>query len=131
MSAPAGTQGDVREYDAKSWSTDTFGRVMCNTRNHYFVIDGPVANGCPGEEVTPSELFLSSVAACGAELVQVIARQQGVALQAVSASIHALQDRGNPARQDFSVFNSVRMEFHLKGVSEEEGTQLVEAFKRR
>ena len=129
MSAAA--QGDVREYAAKSWTTDTFGRVMCNSRNHYFVIDGPVANGCPGEEVTPAEMFLASVAACGAELLQVIARQQGVALQEASASIYARQDRGNPARQDYSVFNTVQMEFHLKGVSEEEGTQLVEAFKRR
>jgi uncharacterized OsmC-like protein len=104
---------------------------MCSVRNHHVVIDGPVANGCPGEEITPAELFLASVAACGAELVQVIARQQGVALQAVSASILGIQDRGNPARQDFSVFNTVSMDFHLKGVTEEEGTQLVEAFKRR
>jgi uncharacterized OsmC-like protein len=104
---------------------------MCSTRNHHFVIDGPVANGCPGEEVTPAELFLASVAACGAELVQVIARNQGVALQSVRASIRGVQDRGNPARQDFSVFNTVQMEFHLKGVTEAEGAQLIETFKRR
>ena len=127
----AGAQGDVREYAAESRTTDTFGRVLCSVRNHHFIIDGPVANGCPGEEVTPAELFLASVAACGAELVQVIARQQGVALQTVKAGIKGIQDRGNPARQDFSVFNTVIMDIYLTGVSEEEGTQLVESFKRR
>ena len=127
MAAPA----DIRRYEAHGRSTDTFGRVMCGTRNHYFVVDGPVANGCPGEEVTPAELFLSSIAACGVELLQVIAKAQEVPLQEVSVTIEGLQDRSNPARQDFSVFNSVRLRFSLKGVSEEQGMQLIEAFKRR
>jgi len=76
-------------------------------------------------------LFLSSIAACGVELLQVIAKNEEVPLQAVSVSIEGLQDRGNPARQDFSVFNSVRLRFNLMGVSHEQGTQLIEAFKRR
>jgi uncharacterized OsmC-like protein len=131
MTAQENLQPDIRDYSAYSRSTDTFGRVMCGTRNHHFVIDGPVANGCPGEEVTPGELFLSAVAACGAELLQVIARQQEIPLQAVMTTIKGVQDRSNPARQDYSVFNSVRMEFELSGVSEEQGASLVEAFKRR
>jgi uncharacterized OsmC-like protein len=125
------TPGDIRQYEARGRSTDTFGRVLCGSRNHHFVVDGPVQNGCPGEEITPAELFLNSVAACGVELVQVIARNQELPLQTISASISALQDRGNPARPDFSVFNSVRMQFHMSGVSEEQANQLVDAFKRR
>src|SRR6266704_337075 len=61
---------DVREYAAQAASTDTFGRVLCSARNHHFVVDGPVQNGCPGEAINPAELFLSGVAACGVELVQ-------------------------------------------------------------
>jgi uncharacterized OsmC-like protein len=125
------TQAEIREYAAQARSTDVFGRVLCSSRNHHFIVDGPVQNGCPGEEITPAELFLSSVAACGAELVQVIARQQEVALQGIDVSIKGIQDRGNPARSDFSVFNSVQMHFHLKGVSAEQAAQLVEGFKRR
>jgi uncharacterized OsmC-like protein len=131
MATSAGVQADIRENAAQARSTDTFGRVLCTARNHYFVVDGPIQNGCPGEAVTPGELFVSAIAACGVELVEVIARQQGVPLQAVSASITSLQDRNNPARPDFSVFNSLRLHIHLKGVTEEQGTQLVEAFKRR
>ncbi len=127
----AQAQGDVREYAARARSTDTFGRVMCNARDHYFVIDGPVQNGCPGEEVTPGEMFLAAVASCGVEMVQVIAKQQDVAVQAVSASIRGIVDRGNPVRTDFTVFNTVWLEFEIKGVNEEQGEQLVEAFKKR
>ena len=58
-------QADIREYEAGARSTDVAGRVMCSVRNHYFVVDGPVQNGFPGEEITPSELFLAAVASCG------------------------------------------------------------------
>jgi len=124
-------QADIREYEAQARSTDVFGRVICGVRNHHIVVDGPVQNGCPGEEITPAELFLSAVACCGVELVQVIAGQQDIPVQAISATIRGVQDRGNPARSDYSVYNSVQMRFHIRGVTEEQGAQLVEAFKRR
>jgi len=65
-------QADIREYAAQAASTDAFGRVLTSARNHHFVVDGPVQNGCPGEAITPDELFLASVASCGVELVQVL-----------------------------------------------------------
>ena len=65
---------DFRSYAVRARSTDTHGRVLCNVRNHHFIVDGPVQNGAPGEEVTPAELFLSAVAACGVELVQAFAK---------------------------------------------------------
>ncbi|HET6679920.1 MAG TPA: hypothetical protein VFG84_01855, partial [Gemmatimonadaceae bacterium] len=70
----------AREYTALGRTTDIFGRVLCSIRDHHFVIDGPVQNDCPGEEVTPGEVFLASIAACGMELMQVIAREDGVPL---------------------------------------------------
>ena len=45
-----------------------------------FVVDGPVQNGCPGEAITPGEIFLAGVA-CGVELLQVTARVQNVPLR--------------------------------------------------
>ena len=65
-------QSDVREYSVQAASTDTFGRVLTSSRNHHFIVDGPVQNGCPGEAITPAELFLAGVACCGVELVQVL-----------------------------------------------------------
>src|SRR5437660_12627434 len=78
---------NIRQYEIEARSTDTFGRVLCSARTQHFVVDGPVQNGCPGEAITPGELFLSGVATCGVELVQVLARAHLVPLQAVRATI--------------------------------------------
>src|ERR671938_1463158 len=98
-------QASVRRYSTEARSTDTFGRVLCSTRDQHLVVDGPVQNGCPGEAPTPAELFLSGVAACGVELVQVLARQQNVPLRSVRASIDATQDPSDTVRQDVNFFN--------------------------
>lgn len=124
-------QADVRQYDAGAQSTTAFGRVLCSVRNHHFIVDGPVQNDCPGEEVTPGELFLAAVATCGVELVQVIARERNIPLQSAKVRISGLLDRNNPVRPDLNLFNSVQLAFQLKGVTEEQGAQLVEAFQRR
>ena len=124
-------QSDVRQYEARAASTETFGRVLCSVRDHHFVVDGPVQNGCPGEEVTPAELFLSGVAACGVELIQVLAKSQNVPLKGISVNIEGRMDRSNPVRPDVSLFNSVRLQFQMSGVSTDAAKQLVEAFKGR
>ncbi len=124
-------QQEVRQYELQARSTDTFGRVLCSARTHHFVVDGPIQNGCPGEAITPSELFLSGIAACGVELVQVLARTQQVPLQAAMVSIRGVIDPSKPVRPEVSLFNAVRLHFHLKGVTQEQGARLIEAFKRR
>lgn len=125
------TQTLIREYAVAARSTDVFGRVLCSARDHHFIVDGPVQNGCPGEELTPPEVFLSAVAACGVELVHVIARDQGVAVGRVTLTIQGTVDRGNQARTDVTVFNSMRLDFVLSGTDGATAAQLVEGFKRR
>jgi uncharacterized OsmC-like protein len=122
---------DIRRYDVHAQSTGTFGRVLCGCRNHHFVVDGPVQNGCPGEEVTPAEYFLAGIAACGVELVEVIAREKAVPLQSVRVAVSGAMDRSKPVRPDLNLFTSVRLEFDLAGVTSEQGADLVTAFKRR
>ena len=124
-------QQEVRQYELQARSTETFGRVLCSTRTQHFVVDGPIQNGCPGEAITPGERFHSGIATCGVELVQVLARAQQVPLQAAMVSIRGVIDPGKPVRPDVSLFNAVRLHFHLKGVTQEQGAQLIEAFKRR
>jgi uncharacterized OsmC-like protein len=125
------TPSAVRQYSVQARSTGTHGRVVCTARNHHFVVDGPVENGCPGEAITPGEIFLSAVAACGVELVEVIARDQSVPLKEVRVEISGMMDRSRPVRPDLSVFNSVRLRFQLTGVGPEQGRELVERFKGR
>ena len=122
---------NVRQYAAEAQSTDTFGRVLCTARDQHFVIDGPVQNGCPGEAVTPPEAFLTGVAACGIELLQVIARELSLPIPSASVRIEGTVDRDHPVRPDVTLFNEVRLRFNIRGVSRAQATDLVERFKKR
>jgi len=122
---------NVRQYAAEAQSTDTFGRVLCTARDHHFVIDGPVQNGCPGEAVTPPEAFLTGVAACGIELLEVIARELSLPIPSASVRIEGIVDRDHPVRPDVTLFNEVSLRFSIRGVSREQATDLVERFKKR
>jgi uncharacterized OsmC-like protein len=127
MTAPT----SIREYEVRARSTDVFGRVLCSARDHHFIVDGPVQNGCPGEELTPPEIFLSSIAACGVELLHVIAKEQSKPLGSVRATITAKVDRSNQPRTDVTVFNEVRLDFEISGSDEASAKELVGAFTKR
>src|SRR6266508_2499013 len=118
-------------YEVAARSTDVFGRVLCSAREHHFVIDGPVQNGCPGEELTPAEAFLAGIAACSVELIHVFAREDGIPLGSVRARIEGDLDRDNPVREDVTVFNRVALRLELDGVDDDEAERLVERFKGR
>ena len=121
----------VREYAAEARSTDVFGRVTVSARHHHLIIDGPAENGCPGEALTPGEAFLGGIAACGVELIQVIARHREIPLEGVEAKIAGRFDPEHPVRDDVTVFESVRMDLTLYGVGDEDAAGLVKSFKRR
>ena len=122
---------NVRNYAAEAKSTDTFGRVLCAARDQHFVLDGPVQNGCPGEAPTPPEAFLIGVAACGVELLQVIAKELSLPIPSARVEIEGTVDRDHPVRPDVTLFNEVRLRFTIQGVSREQATDLVERFKKR
>jgi uncharacterized OsmC-like protein len=128
MTAPVST---LREYDVYARSTETFGRVLCSARDHHFIVDGPVQNGCPGEAITPVEVFLSSVAACGVELIHVIAKSENKPLDRVAVKIYGAVDRAKQARTDYTTFNTVKVEFTLWGTDAAGAAALTEGFKRR
>ena len=129
--SPSPATSTLREYEVRARSTDVFGRVLCNARDHHFIVDGPVQNGCPGEELTPVEVFLSAVAACGVELIHVIAKADNVPLDRVAVHIYGAVDRSRQKRTDVTTFNSVRIDFTLAGTSGAQAAALVEGFKRR
>ena len=130
MTAPS-PSSTRREYDAGARSTDVFGRVLCSARDHHFIVDGPVQNGCPGEEITPVEVFLSAVAACGVELIHVIARADSKPLGRVAVKIHGWSDRAKQTRSDVTTLNGVALDFTLWGTDDASAAALVESFKRR
>ena len=124
-------ESQVRTYSVQARATQTFGRVLCAARNHHFVVDGPVQNGCPGEALNPGEIFLGGVAACGVELLQVLAKEQNVTPSSVAVEMIGSMDRSKPARQDVTVFNSVELKFSIGGVTQTQAQELVDRFKKR
>jgi uncharacterized OsmC-like protein len=125
------TTAATRRYAVDARSTDTFGRVLWSCRDQHFVADGPVHNGCPGEAVTPAELFLAGIASCGVELLQVVAKADGVPLESASVDVTGEIDPDHPVRDDVTVFTSVRLGFRLTGVDQQEAERLVDRFRRR
>ncbi|MDQ4069660.1 MAG: OsmC family protein [Actinomycetota bacterium] len=121
----------AHDYAVRAESTATFGRVLMRARGNHLVVDGPEKNGCPGEAVTPAELFLGGVATCAVELLAVIARERGIGLASVEAEIGGTIDRSAQARPDISVFTSVALRLTLRGVGDEDAAGLVAAFKSR
>lgn len=125
------SSSSARTYVVGAESTPVFGRVRCAVRTHRFDVDGPVQNGCPGEAPTPGELMLSAAAACGAEIVQVIARDDGVPLAHVAVDVLGTIDRERQPRADVTVFTAVEIRVRLRGPTAEQGAALVAAFQRR
>jgi uncharacterized OsmC-like protein len=119
------------DYTVRASSTTTFGRVLLQARDQHLVVDGPAQNGCPGEAITPAELFLGGVATCAVELVEVIARAQGVELAGLSAQMSGRIDRAHELRSDVTVFRSAALEFNFTGLGDADAAALVEAFKGR
>src|ERR1700686_5203394 len=109
-----------------SASTSTPGRALNQVRNHQLVIDEPTHLGGPGEQITPAEAFLAGVSACGVLLVQGQARDTGVRLEKVEATIEGVRHRS-----DTSVFQRIEIGFRLSGPSQAEAVDLVEHYKRR
>ncbi len=79
----------------------------------------------------PGELFLSAAAACGAEVLQVLARDAGVPLERVSVTVRGTLDRERQPRPDVTVFSHVRLTLRLRGPSLGQAAGLVAGFQRR
>ncbi|MFQ5947852.1 MAG: OsmC family protein [Acidimicrobiia bacterium] len=121
------TQAQTREYVTTATSTRTLGRVICTARDHLFVADGPV----PGVAITPGELFLTSIAACAVELIQVLARDRDVPLRGVQTQVRGVLGGDTRVHREVTVFDSVHLGINLEGVSQKEAAELVEGFKSR
>lgn len=119
------------QYSVEARSSGTFGRVLLSARHHHFVIDGPVTNGCPGEALTPVEQFLSSVAACGVELIEVIARQESIPLRTANVRIATTAGRTKHDDPAVTTLQTVSIDVQLDGPDQAAAESLVEKFKGR
>ncbi len=116
----------------RSITSGTPGRVLCSARGQHWVVDEPASAGGPGEAVGPVEAFFSGISACAVGMVERLAIESEVPLQWAEVSIEELRHReARPARDNLTVLDEVRLRFDLTGPSQEQGQELVEAYKRR
>lgn len=121
----------MREFAASAASTGTFGRVQAHCREHTVLLDGPVWNGCLGEEITPGEMFLAAIASCAVELIEVIARDREISIGATRASVVAKLDPADPVREDLTVFREAHVAIVVSGCDQATAESLVAGFQAR
>lgn len=131
MQPSTATSTAPRTYEAQAVSTTTFGRVAASVRTHRFTVDGPVRNGAPGEAPTPGELVLAAAASCGAEVLQVLARDGGVPFEAAAVTARGTIDLGRQPHAGVTVFSDVDLDIVLRGPTSEQAAELVAGFQRR
>ena len=97
-------------YQARSYSTGIVGRSICNARNQHWV-----AENSGGEAVGAGELFCASIAAL---------------LGGIEVNVAAYRDFDKPT-ENVSLYDAVRIEFEMWGVSDDDARFLVKTWKQR
>ena len=114
---------DEIRYEVRSRSTEVPGRTLNSARTNHFVIDSPSG---PNEALTTGEAFVAGIAACGATLVQSIAKERGVAVGPIMVDIAGVRSKSAPA--DFS---RVDVRFEFEDTPRQQAEELVEGWKSR
>ena len=112
-------------YRARSYSSGTLGRAICNARNHHWVADDT-----GGDEIGAGELFLSGITACAINMVERIAREEEIGLDWMDVSAEAYRDL-DATPGDRTVYEDVRIHFQMWGLDDSDGEHLVDIWKRR
>jgi uncharacterized OsmC-like protein len=112
-------------YQARTYSTGIVGRSICNARNHHWVSESP-----GGEALGAGELFCASMAACAVNMVETIASTEKRALDGMEVNVAVYRDMDKPAG-DLSLYDAVRVQFEMWGVSDDDARYLVKVWKQR
>ncbi len=112
-------------YKARSYSTGTLGRAICNARTHHFVADD-----AGGEEVGAGELFFSGITACAVNMVERLASADNIPLQWMDVNIESYRDPDTP-EGDLTLYDAVRIHFEMWGIADKHAEALVKTWKQR
>ena len=112
-------------YKARSYSTGTLGRAICNARTHHFVADD-----AGGEELGAGEFFFSGITACAVNMVERLADTDDIALDWMNVSVESYRD-SDAAHGNLTLYDAIRIKFEMWGVDDEDAHNLVETWKKR
>lgn len=108
----------------RSSSSGTIGRARSEVRGVGVVLDS--SSRPQADAFTNSEAFLGAISSCGVTLIEMHARDTGVALTGLDVTIEGARAAADPAR-----FAQVTMRFALAGVSQSVAEALVETYRGR
>ena len=112
-------------YKARSYSTGTLGRAICNARTHHFVADD-----AGGEELGAGEFFFSGITACAVNMVERLANTDDIDLDWMNVSVESYRD-SDADHGDLTLYDAIRIKFEMWGVDDEDAHNLVENWKKR
>jgi uncharacterized OsmC-like protein len=112
-------------YQARTYSSGTVGRSICNARNHHWVSENP-----GGDALGAGELFCASMAACAVNMVERIAKTENRRLDSMEVNVAVYTDKDKPAGE-VSVYDAARVKFEMWGVSDDDARYLVKIWKQR
>lgn len=104
----------------KSESSRVPGRSVNQVRSHYFIVDDPSI----GDSMTPADHFVSGIAACASNHMELKAHREEMGLQRIEVEIEARRDKA-----DTSVFLGIDILATFEGVSRETAAELIESYK--
>ncbi len=76
------------------------------------------------------ELFCASIAACAVNMVETIASTEQRTLESMEVNVALHRDIDKPAG-DVSLYDAVRIQFQMWGVSDDDARYLVKTWKQR
>ena len=116
---------EFRTFTARSYSSGTPGRAICNSRNHHFIADE-----FGGDEVTAGEYFLTGLTACAVNLLERVAQELDIQLQRLDVRANGTYER-NQGTEPCTLFRTIQMEFQFTGISDDDAESLVATYHKR
>jgi uncharacterized OsmC-like protein len=108
----------------RSVSSGVVGRARSTTREAAPLLLDSSTRPQP-DAFTNSEAFLAGVSSCGVTLIEMHAREVGIPLDRMTATIEGVRRPSEPR------FSAITMRFELVGVTQAQAEELVEIYRRR
>ena len=108
------------------------GRSIVSARGNHWIYDSvPPING-PNEEVNPLDALIGALPACGIMIYEAVAREEGITLNAVNATVEADLDPRGVAGADVNPrIRAFRVTMNVDGPTMEEAEMMAEQYSRR
>jgi uncharacterized OsmC-like protein len=114
---------DEKVETVRSSSSGTIGRARNSARGVSVMFDS--SSRPQDDALTNSEAFLAGISSCGVTLIEMHAKETGVPLIRMTATIEGVRVPPEPR------FTAITLTFELAGVSQAQAEELVETYRGR